>query len=176
MAGKVDAFLKICLATAVLVASAGVAYYYVIYLPQRDAQLDRERKLEFARAEYARQAEQARLAAQQARLEEEKRAAELAQAAAREASQQRYQTCIRVAENFYSASWAAQCKRIADKAAKDLKDCNSQGLNKDSCQNVYGGRDASPNCSLPRVVGTDLSDELEKSRKRCLDESRAGLQ
>jgi hypothetical protein len=49
-------------------------------------------------------------------------------------------------------------------------------MSKEVCVSMYSGRDASPSCSLPRALGTDLSDELDKSRKRCLDESRAGLQ
>jgi hypothetical protein len=176
MVGKVDTFLKLCVAAAMLVASASVAYYYVIYLPQRDVRLDRDRRLEVGLAQYARQAERAKSAAEQSRRDEEKRDAELAQAAAREASQQRYQNCLRTAEDIYSAFWAAQCKRIADKAAKNLKDCIAQGIaDKEQCHSIYS-RDVSPNCVLPRIVGTDISDVLDKSRKRCLDENRAGLQ
>jgi len=73
MVGKVDAFLKLCVAAAMLVVSASVAYYYVIYLPQREIQLDRDRWREAAGAEYTRRAERARLAAEQARRDEEKR-------------------------------------------------------------------------------------------------------
>ena len=176
MVGKVDAFLKLCVAAAMLVVSASVAYYYVIYLPQRDTQLDRDRWREAARVEFTRQVEQTRLAAEQARRDEERREAESAQAAAREASQQRYQNCLRTAEDIYSSNWATQCKRIADKAAKDLKDCIVQGIaDKEKCESIYG-RDASLNCILPRVVGADISDVLDRSRKRCLDENRAGLQ
>jgi hypothetical protein len=151
-------------------AASSIGYYYAVYFPSRDAQVDRDRKLEATRVEYSRQAEQARLAA-------EKRDAEIEQAAAREAVQARYQNCVRRAEDFYSSSWANQCKRIADKAAKELKDCLSQGaLDKGGCETIYGRHDSSPNCGLPRPVGSDLGDELDKSRRRCLDESRAGLQ
>jgi hypothetical protein len=170
MAGSVDTFLKLCVGVSLLGAASSIGYYYAVYLPSRDAQFDRDRKLEAARVEYSRQTEQARLAA-------EKRDAEIEQAAAREAVHARYQNCVRRAEDFYSSSWANQCNRIADKAAKELKDCLSQGiLNKGSCESIYGGRDSSPNYSLPRPVGSDLGDELDKSRKRCLDESRAVLQ
>jgi hypothetical protein len=170
LAGKVDAFLKISAAASIMLASASVGYYYVVYLPQRDAQTDRERKLETARAEYSRQTEHARLAA-------EKRDAEEKEIAAREAVQARYQGCIRSAESNYSASWATQCRRISDKSAKDYNDCVTKGqMSKELCVSMYSGRDASPSCSLPRALGTDISDELDKSRKRCLEESRAGLQ
>jgi hypothetical protein len=170
MTGLVDTFVKLCVGVSLLGAAGSIGYYYTVYLPSRDAQFDRDRRLEAARVEYSRQAEQARLAA-------EKRDAEKEQAAAREAVQARYQNCVRQAENLYSFSWANQCKSTADKAARELKDCLSQvTLSKSSCETIYGGRDSSPNCALPRPVGSDLSDTLDKSRRRCLDESRAGLQ
>ena len=37
---KIDAFLKLSIVAAVLLASASVAYYYVVYLPDRDARID----------------------------------------------------------------------------------------------------------------------------------------
>jgi hypothetical protein len=61
MATKVDTFLKASIAASVLIASASIAYYYLHYLPQRDAQVDRIRQMEQARIEFSRQAEQARL-------------------------------------------------------------------------------------------------------------------
>ena len=45
-----DTVLKVTMAAAVVTASAGVAYYYATYLPQRDAALDAQRALD---AEYA---------------------------------------------------------------------------------------------------------------------------
>jgi hypothetical protein len=61
MATKVDTFLKASIAASVLIASASIAYYYLHYLPQRDAQVDRIRQMEQARIKFSRQAEQARL-------------------------------------------------------------------------------------------------------------------
>jgi hypothetical protein len=40
VAGKIDAFLKLSIVAGVLLASSSVAYYYVIYLPDRDARID----------------------------------------------------------------------------------------------------------------------------------------
>ncbi len=168
MPRAVDAFLKLSLAVSLLAAAGSVGYYHAIYLPARDSQLDRDRKIESARAEYSRQAEQARLA-------EENRQAEENQAAAREAVQVRYRTCLTNAENNYSYSWAQACKRISDQAVKDSKDCLSQPVNtKSSCDLLYPER-ARDCTSLPRVLATDIGD-LDKARKRCLDESQAGLQ
>ena len=39
MAGKIDAFLKLGIVAGVLLASSSVAYYYVVYLPDRDARI-----------------------------------------------------------------------------------------------------------------------------------------
>ena len=168
MAGPVDAFLKLSIAISLLGAAASVGYYYSVYLPARDAQVDRERKLDAARAEYSRQAEQAR-------TETQKREVEAKEAAAREATQGRYLACIHIAESNYSGGWADQCKRNADKTAKNRKDCISTGSTKDTCDMLWAA-DSSPSCTLPRGIGTDLNEELDKSRKRCLEESRAGLQ
>lgn len=169
MAGPVDTFLKLCVGLSLLGAAGSVGYYYSVYLPSRDAQLDRDRKLDAAHAEYAKQAAEARIAA-------EKRDAEERQAAARDASQTAYQVCTANAQANYSAVWATSCKRIADQSAKSNKDCLTQGSAKSYCDTVYASRDASPNCALPRVLANDLTDQLEKARKLCLDESRAGLQ
>lgn len=167
---KIDGFLKISIAASVILAAASVGYYHVVYLPNRDAQLDDERKLERGRAEYSRLAEQARLA-------DEKRAAEEKQNAEKEAVQTRYQYCIRSAQNIYETGWASQCKRISDAAVKEHSGCIAQGtLQKSACDNIYRTTDASPNCSLPRVLANDLGEDLEKARNRCLQESRSGFQ
>jgi hypothetical protein len=171
LVGKVDAFLKFSVAVSLLLAAGSVGYYYSIYLPARDSQLDRDRKIETARSEYSKQAEQARLAA-------EKREGEELQAAAREAVQVRYRTCVRTAENNYNYAWAQTCKRISDQAVKNRKDCLSQQVNtKVTCDLLYPDRAPTTECtSLPRALATDMGDELDKTRKRCLEESQAGLQ
>jgi hypothetical protein len=161
MAGPIDTFLKLCVGVSLLGAAGSVGYYYSVYLPARDSQLDRDRKLEAARADYAKQAEQERIAA-------EKRDAEARQAAAREASQATYQICIQSAGANYNTGWASNCRRIGEQNAKSNKDCLAQGTAKTYCDNVYSNRDASPNCALPRILATDLNDQLEKARKRCL--------
>ena len=75
VAGSVDAFLKISVALSLLGGAASVGYYYSIYLPARDAQLDHDRKMENAKLEFARRAEaEARLS--EAQAQEERRAAE----------------------------------------------------------------------------------------------------
>jgi hypothetical protein len=178
VAGPVDAFLKLSVAVSLLGAAGSVGYYYSIYLPGRDAQLDRDRKQEAARAEYSRQAEQARLREAEIRSAEEKRETEERQAAALEAVQLRYRGCVRSAEDNYSANWARECKKTVDTAAAKYKQCFSEKPTEKSwCDTLYSDRNLSPtNCALPRVVAQDITEVLDKGRKRCLDESRAGLQ
>ena len=168
MPGAVDAFLKVSLAVSLLAVAGSVGYYYAIYLPARDAQIDRDRKVDAAFAEYSRQAEQARLAV-------EKRESEEARTAAREAVQVRYRTCLRTAESVYQINWSHECKRISDQNTKSRKDCLAQGSPKATCDVLYP--DLPAECtSLPRITATDIGNELDKARKRCLEESQAGLQ
>jgi hypothetical protein len=60
-----DAFLKVSIAASCLVAASGLGYYYGIHLPQRELRLDDDRRAAEARQEAAR-------VAQQERLEQEK--------------------------------------------------------------------------------------------------------
>lgn len=169
MANTIDSFLKISIAASVLIASASISYYYLRYLPERDAQIERDQKLEKARAEYARQAELSRLAA-------EKKADAEKQSAARDAIQGRYQACLAAAETNYSLAWSGQCKHVADTAQKSRSDCLSKTTEKSTCDLIYPKVDFNPDCSLNRVSGNDLNDQLQRSRERCLQESRLGLQ
>jgi hypothetical protein len=180
MAGPIDTFLKVSTAAAALFAAASVGYYFLLYLPQRDAQLDRERRLDAARIEYSRQAEQARISAEkaneQARAAAEKHDLEARQEVAREAIQTRYRSCVRNAEINYSSAWAEGCKQQSDRASKAYRNC-MKDPNNSFCDTLYSERaNLSLDCSLPRALGTDISESLDKARKRCLDESQAGLQ
>ena len=60
MAGKIDVFLKLSIIASVIMVSASIGQYYLVYLPQRDAQLD-------ARAEAEKQAAQAKAEAERQR-------------------------------------------------------------------------------------------------------------
>jgi hypothetical protein len=50
LAEKNSAVLKISIVASVLLASSGVGYYYLVYLPQREVQFDPQRVLERFRA------------------------------------------------------------------------------------------------------------------------------
>jgi hypothetical protein len=62
LASKLDALLKLSIIAGVLFASASVGYYFLVYLPQRDAQFDAERVQAKKQAEAAAQAQQERQA------------------------------------------------------------------------------------------------------------------
>lgn len=168
MAGAIDNFLKVSLAVSLLGAAASVGYYYTTYLPARDAQLDRDRKFEAARADLARQADEVRRSA-------EKRDGEQRQAADREAIQSRYRQCVASAENWYSSTWTAECRKATDNSRKQRTDCLSKS-DKSSCDILYPIIEFSSDCKLNGGTGASLNKQLEQSRERCLQESRIGLQ
>jgi len=152
--------------------------------------VDAERHLQAARSEIARQEEQRRITAQQEELRKrqaDEKAAEQAHVTAQQeemrqrqadekaAVQSRYQDCVSRINRAYIANWASKCKAIADRTAKSYNECKSKGTSNDFCELMKSG-DSSSDCSLPRVLGTDLDTEAERGRNRCLEESRSGLQ
>jgi sRNA-binding protein len=165
VAGRADGFLKISLGLAFLVAAGSVGYHYAVYIPTRDAQLDSERRLEKAHAEFARKSSEER-----AQIERE--AAEQRQAFEKAAAQAAYETCVARANENYNATWASNCKSLAESARKDRATCGAAEL----CDKIHPARDAGPNCSLPTVVASSINSELNRGKDRCLQESKAGLQ
>lgn len=170
LAARIDDLLKLGMIASLLLASSGIGYYYAVYLPRRDAQLDNDRMVEKTRAYAQKRAEQARLASEQMELAQR-------QAADKAAAEIRYQTCLNRASATHDASWAAECKRIADKAREDHTNCLAKPkLSQGYCDLAYRARDASPNCTLPLAVATDLDGDLTKARNRCQQERAAALQ
>jgi hypothetical protein len=170
LAAKIDALLKLSMIVSLLLASSGVAYYYAVYLPQRDSERDRESSLQKLQTYGQRRADQEQSAAQQ--RETEQRHAE-----AKADAGIRYQNCLDGARTGHDASWAAACKRLADKAVQDHTDCLSiQNLPQGYCDAAYGTRDLSANCTLPIEMTADLDAALNTARKACLQERNAALQ
>ena len=170
MAARIDALFKFSVIVALLLAASGVGYYYGVYLPRRDAQLDQERALEQARTEVEKRATRERLAAEQ--KQSAQRQAEL-----KAGAESRYQTCLSSASASHDESWAAECRRLADKAVQDHADCLSKSrLSKEYCDTAYRARDGSANCALPLKVAADLDGGLTKARNRCAQERKAALQ
>jgi hypothetical protein len=168
MGGKADAFLKVSIAVSILVASVSVGYYYLAYLPNRDLQADNLRRQEQIRAELAKKSDEARAAAAlqlQQRIEAQRQSETQAQ----------YQACVAGAEENYSRSWAAACKRANEQSIKARASCDTSIVGKSLCDSSNPIRDPSPNCTLYGNTGGSLNATLEKSRNRCLEESKLGL-
>jgi hypothetical protein len=171
MRAVIDVVFKLSIVAAILLVSSSVGYYYVVYLPSRDARLDEERRLDIARAEAEKRAEQERVLAEQRALEQR-------QTLEKVAAQVRYDACQNRATANYSASWATSCKRIADNNLKKRADCiktASSDYMRSTCNDIWKV-DPGPNCTLPRALGTDIEQEMVRAQDRCLQESKAGLQ
>jgi hypothetical protein len=170
LAARIDALFKLSVIVALLLTASGIGYYYGVYLPRRDAQLDQERAVEQARTEAEKRATQERLAAEQ--KQSAQRQAEL-----KAGAESRYRTCLDTASASHDTSWAAECNRLAEKAQQDHDDCLSKSkLSLEYCSTAYRIRDGSPNCTLPLKVATDLDGGLTKARNRCAQDRKAASQ
>jgi hypothetical protein len=157
---------------SVLLASSGAGYYYLVYLPQRDAEFQPQRVLERFRAATIRRAEQELLLFEQ--NVSEQRAAEQKAIEQRQALEKadRYQACLNRATDRYNASRLAACNRPRERIIKDQDDCVKLGFSRNVCAMAHVVPEASPNCRLPRTVALALDAEVEIARNRCLEEDR----
>jgi hypothetical protein len=196
VASRIDALLKLSVIAGVLGASSSVAYYYVMYSPRRDAQLNIERAWERARADAERRAEWERALSEQRASEQraseqraseqraseqraseqrasEQRASEQGASDERQATenataQMRYQVCLSSAQRKYAAAWTESCKRLG---IKDRAECLAESYgSKELCDTMQRDRDVTPNCFLPRSVGTEIKSQLANARERCQQE------
>jgi len=174
LAGKLDAILKLSVIASVLFASSSVGYYYLSYLPRRDAQFEPQRALEQLRAAAQKRAEQEQLLLQQQVAEQralEQQAEEQRQL--REKAD-RYLACLRQVTDSYNESRIAACNRLQEKVIKDRDNCIRLGFRKKVCDLAHVVRGPSPDCSLPPAIATNLDTDAQKARDRCLEENRAG--
>jgi hypothetical protein len=169
LAGKIDAILKLSVVASVMLASASVGYYYLVYLPRRDAQFEPERALEGLRAAAQKHAKQDQLLFEQ--QESERRAAEQKAVEEQQTLERadRYQACLSRATDNYNASRLAACNRPQEKIIKDHDDCIKLGFPKTVCDLAHVVREASPNCKLPWSVAIALDADVEKARDGCLE-------
>jgi hypothetical protein len=167
---SINALLKMSIIASLLIGSSGVGYYYAIYLPRRDVQLDEQHAQERARIAAEKRARQERFAAEQKESEQR-------QAAAKAGADTRYQSCVKTATASHDSSWAAECKHLAEKAKADHDECLTKSkLSRGYCDAAYRNRDNSPNCTLPQKIATDLDGDLNTARNRCQRERKAALQ
>jgi len=175
LTAKNNAILRISIVASVFLASAGVGYYYLVYLPQREVQFEPQRVLERFRAAAEKRAAGAK---QELSLFEHKvsdqRAAEQRVAEERQSLEKanRYQACLSRATDSYNTSRLAACNRTREKIVKDQDDCVNLGFPRNVCAMAHVIPEASPNCKLPRTVALALDAEVEVARNDCLEEDR----
>ncbi len=160
-----DTLLKVAVIISLAVAASAVSYYYVFYLPHRDAMLDAERLSDEMRQREA-EAEQRRHAdAAQRALADQKRQAEA-----------RYQTCLRLAEANYHANWDSNCVAKAEVQRKSYEEClTSKFMQAHECLKTYAAL-PTKDCSLPTELARSLNDRHTSEKDRCLREFQLGVQ
>jgi hypothetical protein len=169
MAGVLDTSLKVAVIGATLIATSAVSYYYLSYLPARDARLDNERRLERRMAEdkMRQELQQKEMARQEAQTQE---------ALEKEAANRRYQTCLDATDRTYSFDWDTACSRRSATTAKQLASCLSGGRStSEMCQSMYGEKIPVKDCALPKDAANTFNARREKDRDHCLQEFRAGI-
>lgn len=146
---KSDDVLKLAVAAGILSAGIGVGYYYGLHLPGRDERVQLEET-------------------------ERRREARASEEQAQERRQESYRSCMVSAEADYSSRWDASCKRNAERAAQNRKDCMTRGLQEDVCTGLYPPVPAA-NCSLPNELADDYDAARESAKKQCLEEAKSGV-
>ena len=145
----------------------------MVYLPQRDAQLEPQRVLERFRAAGEKRAGQEQLLFEQAVLQQRAAGTKSPERAASELEKaNRYEACLSRAADAYNASRLAACNRPREKIIKDQDDCVKLGFPRKVCALAHVVPEASPNCKLPRTVTLSLDADVEKARDRCLEEDK----
>jgi hypothetical protein len=176
LARRIDAILKLSIVMSLLFASSSVGYYYLSYLPHRDARFEPEQALQQLRAVAQRRAEREQLLLEQ-RVSEQ-RALEQ-QAAEQRQSQEKAdccQACLTHVTDSYNESRIAACNRLQARIIKNHDSCIRSGFREKVCNLAYVAHEPSSNCQLPRVIANNLDTEAEKARDRCLEENRVGSQ
>jgi hypothetical protein len=161
LTARIHALLRLGIIASVALASSGAGYYRAIHVPERDAALAQQRVLDETRA-------YAQVRAAQVRHEAEQHELEQRRATAKVAAESRYQTCLSGAGVTHDTSWAAECKRIADKVVEDRASCLAKSnMPQGYCAAVYRTRDGSPDCTLPVAIAADPDGGLTIARNRC---------
>jgi hypothetical protein len=170
LAGKIDAILKLSIVASVLFASSSVGYYYLSYLPRRDARFEPERALEGLRAAAQKRAEREQLLLEQ--QVSEQRALEQQAAEQRQLLEKadRYQACLTHVTDSYNESRIAACNRLQEKVIKNHDSCIRSGFREKTCDLAYVVRKPSPNCTLPQAIASNLDADAGKARDRCLED------
>jgi len=180
--GVIDTLLKASVIVVVAAVSTAVAYHYVIYIPQRDAALDDERRAETARATKS-QAERELQAAMEKAEAEKRKTNEKAEAEERKLRvSARYEACNRNATANYSLNWNSNCARInqLERTSYSTRYSNCMSLSlpgttKETCEASSKPTTKPEDCALPSALADSLNKDLAQAKDRCLREFQLGL-
>jgi hypothetical protein len=159
----IDTILKVAVIVAVTATSSALSYYYIIYLPLRDAQMEAVRQTEM------------RVAEEKARQEIE-RAAALERAARyqQEWAKERYRLCVSIAEQSYSLNWDTECERQSTRQNQLIASCISE--QRFGCQSLFDKKIPAQDCALPKDLADQYNTRLKDDRDRCMQEYRDAIQ
>jgi len=181
-----DKAVKIAIILGILLASFGVFYHYVIYLPdleQRKAERERAaieaaaRRAEIERIETARRAaleRRAALLAEEQQMQPAKRAEmEKHEAAMRNFNRKSYYVCLNAVRKSYEDDWANACNTQAKLHLAQLQNClETRGLDETFCHSTFGAADPSPQCTLRSSLAEGINRNHEREKQRCLAEAQ----
>ena len=160
MALRPDAVLKLSLAAAILMAGAGVGYYFGIFLPAQ------------AIRESLNTGEQRQV--QSIDRTDELARAEAAEAQRREAAQARYRACVSTADMGYQERWSAACRAQHARQQAAFEDCADNLFStRDGCARKFPV-EPEHGCALPLSIGNRLSTARDAAKAQCLGEMQGG--
>jgi hypothetical protein len=160
MALQPDAVLKLSLAAGVLLAGAGVGYYFGIFLPAQAIHetLDAGTRHQVDSTDRSADLERARLA------DEQKRAA----------AQQRYEGCVATANLAYQERWSSGCRAQNQRQQAAYDDCADDLFStREGCARKYPV-EPERGCALPVQISSRLVADRDAARAQCLGELQGG--
>lgn len=161
MAVQPDAVLKLSLAAGVLLAGAGVGYYFGIFLPAQAIHdsLDTGTRRQVEGTDRTTDLERARLAEEQRR----------------EAAQQRYQVCMGTADTTYRARWSSGCRSQHERQQAAYDDCADDLFStREGCARKFPV-EPEQRCALPVQISGRLVSDRDAARAQCLGELQGGV-
>ncbi|MHA3099344.1 hypothetical protein [Acinetobacter brisouii] len=156
--------LSIGLVVAALLASAGIFYYYVIFVPALEQQ-----KLDLEKQKLKEK--------QEVELQAQKKKEQQA-----EQRSQSYQTCLSNAEMLYTQNWSSSCQKLSERNQVSLDNClndpsiqNNPYMGRSYCQKMYGNTEFDANCTLPNTVAENIERLRTEEKATCMAQAQQAL-
>lgn len=156
--------LAIGVVIAALLGSAGVFYYYVIFLPNLEQQkLDIEKQ----KLQQKQEAEATALKKKEQQIEQRSVA---------------YQNCLESAEMAYTNNWSNSCQKLSERNQRGLENClddpsimNNQFMGKSYCMKVFGITEFDSDCTLPSKIADGIETARSERKEACMSEAQQAL-